>query len=201
MASKRRFGRVRRLPSGRFQARYHGPDGIDRPVAQTFCDQEGRRGLAHSAGGRDPCRQLGGPGSWQGRVRSLRTSMAGGSRSQAADGRAIRRAAVQSPDPVFRQLRTGGDPRTARAPLAQGAARNRRNSEAQVWRRDRSQGVSAPALDSCDSGGDKAIKRNPCRIKGAGEEHSPERPVVELPDLAQANQLVADFNGGVVDPG
>ena len=27
------------------------------------------------------------------------------------------------------------------------------------------------------------IKRNPCRIKGAGKEHSPERPVVELPDL------------------
>jgi integrase len=30
---------------------------------------------------------------------------------------------------------------------------------------------------------DKVISRNPCRIKGAGEEHSPERPVVELPDL------------------
>ena len=30
---------------------------------------------------------------------------------------------------------------------------------------------------------DKVISRNPCRIKGAGEEHSPERPVVALPDL------------------
>jgi hypothetical protein len=29
MAGKRRFGRVRRLPSGRWQARYKGPDGID----------------------------------------------------------------------------------------------------------------------------------------------------------------------------
>ena len=36
MASKRRFGRVRRLPSGRFQARYPGPDGIDRPAPYTF---------------------------------------------------------------------------------------------------------------------------------------------------------------------
>ena len=36
MASKRRFGRVRQLPSGRWQARYKGPDGIDRPALHTF---------------------------------------------------------------------------------------------------------------------------------------------------------------------
>jgi integrase len=36
MAGKRRFGRVRRLPSGRYQARYLGPDGADRPAPQTF---------------------------------------------------------------------------------------------------------------------------------------------------------------------
>jgi len=36
MAGKRRFGRVRKLPSGRFQARYRGPDGIDRPAPHTF---------------------------------------------------------------------------------------------------------------------------------------------------------------------
>ncbi len=33
---KRRFGRVRKLPSGRYQARYLGPDGIDRPAPHTF---------------------------------------------------------------------------------------------------------------------------------------------------------------------
>ncbi|HET6360365.1 site-specific integrase [Streptomyces sp.] len=32
---KRRFGRIRKLPSGRFQARYLGPDGVDRPAPQT----------------------------------------------------------------------------------------------------------------------------------------------------------------------
>ena len=36
MSGKRRFGRVRRLPSGRFQARYLGPDGKDRPAPDTF---------------------------------------------------------------------------------------------------------------------------------------------------------------------
>ncbi len=32
----RRFGRLRRLASGRWQARYHGPDGIDRAAPHTF---------------------------------------------------------------------------------------------------------------------------------------------------------------------
>ena len=36
MAGKHRFGRVRELPSGRWQARYKGPDGIDRPAPCTF---------------------------------------------------------------------------------------------------------------------------------------------------------------------
>lgn len=36
MAGKRRFGRIRQLASGRWQARYPGPDGIDRPAPHTF---------------------------------------------------------------------------------------------------------------------------------------------------------------------
>ena len=36
MPGKRRFGRVRELPSGRWQARYKGPDGLDRPAPHTF---------------------------------------------------------------------------------------------------------------------------------------------------------------------
>lgn len=36
MPTKRRFGRVRKLPSGRYQARYRGPDGQDHPAPITF---------------------------------------------------------------------------------------------------------------------------------------------------------------------
>jgi len=36
---RRRFGRVRRLPSGRYQARYLGPDGLDRPAPGTFASK------------------------------------------------------------------------------------------------------------------------------------------------------------------
>ena len=35
-AGRARFGRVRKLPSGGWQARYHGPDGVDRPASATF---------------------------------------------------------------------------------------------------------------------------------------------------------------------
>lgn len=34
--SLRAFDRIRKLPSGRFQARYPGPDGVLRAAAQTF---------------------------------------------------------------------------------------------------------------------------------------------------------------------
>ena len=36
MAKRRHFGAIRRLPSGRYQARYRGPDGIARSAPQTF---------------------------------------------------------------------------------------------------------------------------------------------------------------------
>lgn len=36
MAGKRRFGSVRKLPSGRWQARYLGPDGVMHPADETF---------------------------------------------------------------------------------------------------------------------------------------------------------------------
>jgi Phage integrase, N-terminal SAM-like domain len=36
MPGRRRFGRVRQLSSKRWQARYPGPDGIDRPAPSTF---------------------------------------------------------------------------------------------------------------------------------------------------------------------
>jgi integrase len=36
MAGRRRFGRVRKLPSGRWQARYRAPDGQDHRASETF---------------------------------------------------------------------------------------------------------------------------------------------------------------------
>ena len=36
MSGRRRFGRVRKLPSGRYQARYSTPDGCEHPAPDTF---------------------------------------------------------------------------------------------------------------------------------------------------------------------
>ncbi|MGC4960071.1 tyrosine-type recombinase/integrase [Gordonia sp. DT101] len=36
VASKRGFGNIRRLPSGRYQARYTGPDGVEHKAPKTF---------------------------------------------------------------------------------------------------------------------------------------------------------------------
>ncbi len=33
---RRKFGSIRRLPSGRYQVRYPGPDGVVRPADDTF---------------------------------------------------------------------------------------------------------------------------------------------------------------------
>ncbi len=35
-SKSRQFGNIRRLPSGRYQARYRGPDGKMRSAEQTF---------------------------------------------------------------------------------------------------------------------------------------------------------------------
>ena len=43
------LGRVRRLPSGRYQARYRGPDGLDRPAPSTFATKtDAERWLART---------------------------------------------------------------------------------------------------------------------------------------------------------
>ncbi len=39
-SGRRRFGNVRKLPSGRFQARYIGPDGLERKAPGTFATQK-----------------------------------------------------------------------------------------------------------------------------------------------------------------
>lgn len=36
MPARRYTGSIRKLPSGRYQARYHGPDGIRRSAPETF---------------------------------------------------------------------------------------------------------------------------------------------------------------------
>ncbi|HEX3829220.1 MAG TPA: hypothetical protein VHV82_18310 [Sporichthyaceae bacterium] len=50
-AARRRFGRIRHLPSGRWQVRYPGPDGLDRTAPSTFAHKaDADRWLANIEG-------------------------------------------------------------------------------------------------------------------------------------------------------
>ncbi|GLZ07668.1 putative prophage phiRv2 integrase [Actinomadura sp. NBRC 104412] len=173
MAGKRRFGRVRQLPSGRYQARYLGPDGVDRPAPNTFASKtdadqwlvlkeaEIRRGeWIDPDAGRVPFEVF----------------------------------AKQWIDDRVLKPRTEG--------LYRGLLRNHllptfgnfdlvdiREADVRRWRKERlgvvGQSTVAKAYQLLKSilntaVDDELIRRNPCRIKGAGVPDTPERQMIPL---------------------
>ncbi|MFE9807761.1 tyrosine-type recombinase/integrase [Streptomyces sp. NPDC005548] len=200
MAGKRRqFGRVRKLPSGRFQARYVGPDGQLRPAPETFRTKkdaddwladkqtEMRRGDWHDP---DAGKVLFGvyATAWI-RERELTTT------TRQLYGSLLRHHL----EPAFGTVNVA----EISPPLVRG------------WRADKLAAGTGPttvakayALLRAIMGtavADQMIRRNPCTIKGASTVHTPERPtatVQEVYDLADAIQpryralvLMAGFLG------
>ncbi|MEU5092389.1 tyrosine-type recombinase/integrase [Streptomyces sp. NPDC021356] len=200
MAGKRRqFGRVRKLPSGRYQARYVGPDGLLRPAPETFrtkreADEwladkqtEMRRGDWH-----DPDAGKVSFGSYASawinereltvRTRQLYESLLRLHLEPTFGGVNV---AEISPPFVRRwradKLAAGTGPTTVAKAYALLRA------------------IMATAVS------DQMIRRNPCQIKGASTVHTPERPtatVQEVYALADAVQsryralvLMAGFLG------
>jgi excisionase family DNA binding protein len=175
MPAKRRFGRVRRLPSGRWQARYKGPDGIDRPAPSTFTtkgDAERWLSLTEADIIKD---------NWlnpdMGRV--LFTDYAG---AWIAERPNLRPKTLQ----LYRGL-----VRIHLVPiLGSLAVADITKPVVRRWRQallDSGVGIVTVAkayrllkaiLNTAVDDG--LIRLNPCRIKGAGEEKSPERPVLTL---------------------
>ncbi|CAL9531161.1 tyrosine-type recombinase/integrase [Streptomyces sp. enrichment culture] len=200
MAGKRRqFGRVRKLPSGRYQARYVGPDGQLRPAPETFRTKrdadawladkqtEMRRGDWHDPdAGRVPFESY--ADAWikerevTTRTRQLYASLL---RHHLAPTFGPVNVADISPPLVRRwradKLAAGTGPTTVAKAYALLRA------------------ILGTAV------ADQMIRRNPCTIKGASVVHTPERPtatVQEVYDLADAIQpryralvLMAGFLG------
>ncbi|MEU1083683.1 tyrosine-type recombinase/integrase [Streptomyces sp. NPDC005908] len=200
MAGKRRqFGRVRKLPSGRYQARYVGPDGQLRPAPETFRTKrdadawladkqtEMRRGDWHDPdAGRVPFESY--ADAWikerevTTRTRQLYASLL---RHHLAPTFGSVDVADISPPLVRRwradKLAAGTGPTTVAKAYALLRA------------------ILGTAV------ADQMIRRNPCTIKGASVVHTPERPtatVQEVYDLADAIQpryralvLMAGFLG------
>ena len=182
---KRRFGRVRRLPSGQYQARYAGPDGIDRPAPQTFTSKsdaeiwltmkeaEIRRGdWADPEAGKVRFGDY--AANWisdhvikprtEGLYRSqLRNHLAPTFGKK--DLRDIHEADVRR----WRKERFDAGPHAARPFGPVTVAKAYRLLHA----------IMNTAVE------DGLIRRNPCRIKGAGQEYSRERPVVSVGALVK----------------
>lgn len=200
MVSKRRqFGRVRRLPSGRYQARYLGPDGLLRPAPETFRTKkdaddwladkqsEMRRGDWHDP---DSGKVAFGP--------------------YAADWITERELTTTTRQLYGSLLRHHLEPTFGTVSVAEISPPLVRR-----WRADKLASGTGPttvakayALLRAILGtavADQMIRRNPCTIKGASTVHTPERPtatVQEVYDLADAVQpryralvLMAGFLG------
>jgi integrase len=184
MAGKRRFGRVRRLPSGRWQARYKGPDGLDRPAIRTFASKtDAERWLALTEA--EIIR-----GDWidpdAGRVQFGQYA-----RSWVAERPNLRPKTMQLYDGLVRlHLAASFGALMVHGITEPHVRRWRKNlldagtGEVTVAKAYRLlKAILNTAVD------DGLIRRNPCRIKGAGQERSPERPVLTIRqvfDLADA---------------
>jgi integrase len=184
MAGKRRFGRVRRLPSGRWQARYKGPDGIDRPADRTFANKiDAERWLALTEA--EIVR-----GDWldpdAGRVSFIQFA-----RSWVAERPNLRPKTLQLYDGLVRlhmaptlgtlTVQDITEPRVRRWRKSLLDAGVGEVTVAKAYRLLKA--IMNTAVD------DGMIRRNPCRIKSAGQEKSPERPVLTIRqvfDLADA---------------
>lgn len=180
---RRRFGAVRKLSSGRYQARYPGPDDVLRNAPYTFAtktDAERWLSLKEAEIAR---------GEWldpeAGKVLFR----------DYADTWISERMLKVRTEALYRNL--------VRLHLAPTFGNKRltdiRESDVRRWRKERlDAGTGSVTVAKAyrllrailnTAVDDQTIRRNPCRIKGAGKEDSPERAVVPVGtvlDLAEA---------------
>ena len=190
---RRRFGTIRKLPSGRFQVRYPGPDGVVRPADDTFAtkteaedwltlkeaellegewiDPDAGAVLVADYGA-----------TWIEERPDLRPKTV-------RLYRYLLRAHIA---PHFVQV-TIADVTLARGPaLAQDTARLRVSAvtAAKAYRLLRA--ILNTAVD------DGLIRRNSCRIKGDGTERSPERPVLTVAQVYALADAVGPRYGALI---
>ena len=196
--SRRTFGALRRLSSGRWQARYRGPDGLLHPAPMTFATKtEAARWLSLAetqlAQGTwvDPKRgeiPLGEYATaWIDERPGLRPRTIEVYRSL------LRRHIVPELGDVMVNGLTAERVRAWRYRLLRAGVSA--TTTAKAYRLLRA--VMATAMD------DELVRRNPCRIKGASVEHTPERPVAtvegvwrlvdRMPEQFRALVLLATF--------
>jgi integrase len=178
MKGKRRFGRVRQLASGRWQARYPGPDGLDRAAPETFASKTDAE-------------------VWLVKIEAeiLNDQWLNPDDGKVPFGEYARDWIDERPDlrpktvELYRYLlRRHLNPTLEAKPIAE-----IKEPHVRRWRKQLlDDGVSAVTAAKAyrllkaifaTAADDGAVRRNPCRIKGAGQEKSPERPTLTIPQV------------------
>lgn len=174
---RRRFGRVRQLPSGRWQARYPGPDGRDRPAPQTF-ESKGDADRWLSAVETDI-----GRGQWIDPSAS-ETTVEQWSQLWMANRPDLKVRTRELYDWLLGKYIV---PQLGDVPLGKVTPSLVRSWHAEISR----VGSPTPVRQSYSllramfstAIADEVILRNPCAIKGAGVSRAAERPVATIPQI------------------
>lgn len=185
---RRRFGTIRRLPSGRYQVRYPGPDFVVRPADDTFATKtEADQWLT-----RKEAEIL--QGEWIDPDAGM-LPVVDYAASWIEERPHLRPKTVELYRFLLRRhIRPHyGEVTVADLDNAVGLVRRWRKTlldsgVSEVTAAKAYRLLRAILNTAADDG---LIRRNPCRIKGAGDEHSPERPVLTVAQV----YLLADAAG------
>ncbi|HUZ54420.1 MAG TPA: site-specific integrase, partial [Streptosporangiaceae bacterium] len=182
---RRRFGAVRELSSGQWQARYKGPDGLMRPADRTFpskTDAEVWLTLKEAEirnedwidpdAGRVPFAQY--AATWIEERPDLRPKT------------------VQLYRYLLRRHLIPGFESKSVADIKEASVRRWRKKllDAQVSSVTTAKAYRLLKAIMNTAVDDGLIRRNPCRIKGAGQEKSPERPVLTIAQVYALADLI-----------
>ena len=189
MANKeghRRFGNVRRRESGRYQIRYRGPDGRMRTGPETYerkSDAERALVLAEA--------QIG-SGEWTDPDRG-KIKLADYASAWITQRPGLR---VRTVDLYNWLLAKHIAPYLGGVPIGKLSPPMIRKWRADLLGKGVSVSMAAKAyrllraILATAVEEDKILPRNPCRVRGAGEEHAPERPVLTVSQVFDLSEIV-----------
>ena len=183
--AKRRFGRVRKLPSGQYQARYPGPDGTDRPAPQTFASKTDadvwltmKEAEIRSGDWIDPDAGKVLFGSYADTW--IREQVLKPRTEELYRGLLKNHLRPTFGHLVLGNIREGDIRRWRKERLTAGPKQARPFGSVTVAKAYRLlHAIMTTAVE------DGMIRRNPCNITGAGREHSDERPVIPVSKLIE----------------
>ena len=182
---KRRFGRVRQLPSGRWQARYPGPDGRDRSAPETFTTKtDAERWLSVKEAEIIK-------GEWID-PDSGKVTLADYSETWIEERTGLRPKTID----LYRYLRG----KHLALVIGNMPIADIKSGHVRRWRKELIDAGTSPVTAAkayrllkailTTAADDGAIHRNPCRIKGGGSETSPERPVLTVRQVFALSEAI-----------